>query len=93
MLTAFDRYMKHNGYDASIIRVPRISSSKQVLEGKAKQLRKVGPGKRPNKARKVSVEEEEIFWKTCKFGSKSPEALVQTMWWLLTQHFRLRGRQ
>ena len=77
----------------TIIRDREFSSSKQVLEGKAKQLRKAGLGKRPNKARQVSAEEEEILWKTGKFVSESPEALIQTMWWLLTQHFGLRGRQ
>ena len=93
MLTALDRHLKDNGYNASIIRDREFFSSKQVLEGKAKQLCKAGLGKRPNKARQVSAEEEEILWKTGKFGRESPEALVQTMWWLLTQHFGLRGRQ
>ena len=93
MLTALGRDLKEKGYKLSIIRDREFSSSKQVLKGKVKQLRKAGLGKRPNKARQVSAEEEEILWKTGKFGRQSPEALIQTMWWLLTQHFGLRGRQ
>ena len=38
------------------MRDQEISSSKQVLEGKAKQLRLAGRGKHPNKARQVSDE-------------------------------------
>ena len=34
-----------------------------------------------------------MLWKESKFGSTIPEALVNAMWWLLTQHFGLRGRQ
>lgn len=93
MMTSLDRYLKDKGYDASIIRDRVFHSSKQVLEGKAKQLRQSGRGKRPNKARQVSQEEEEILWMNESLGSKTPESLIQTMWWLLTQHFGMRGRQ
>ena len=93
MLTALDRHLKDKGYAFSIVRDREFSSSKQVLDGKAKQLRLAGRGKRPNKARQVSNEEEEELWQSGKLGDGSPETLINTMWWLLTQHFGLRGRQ
>ncbi|XP_028401230.1 uncharacterized protein KIAA1958-like [Dendronephthya gigantea] len=93
MITSLDRHLRERGYTFSIIRDREFTTSKQVLEGKAKLLRESGRGKRPNKARQLSQEEEEILWEKEKLGSKTPEALVQTMWWLLTQHFGLRGRQ
>ena len=77
----------------SIIPDREFFLSKQVLEGKAKLLCKAGLKKQPNKARQVSAEVEEILCRTGKFCSKSSEALVQTMWWLSTQHFGLCGRQ
>ena len=49
MITALDRHLKDKGYQHSIVRGREFSSSKQVLEGKAKQLRSAGRGKRPNK--------------------------------------------
>ena len=72
-----------------LVRDQEFSSSKQVLEGKAKQLRLAGQGKRPNKARQVSDEagREE------NSGVKNPESSIQTMWLLLIQHFGLRERQ
>ena len=93
MLAALDRHLKENGYPCSIIKDRAFFSSKQVLEGKAKQLRAAGHGKRPNKARSLTAEEEETLWKDDKLGNKSPEALTRSMWWLLTQYFGLRGRQ
>lgn len=93
MITSLDRHLKERGYTFSIIRDREFTTSKQVLEGKAKLLRESGRGKRPNKARQLSQEEEEILWEKEKLGSKTPETLVQTMWWLLTQYFGLRGRQ
>ena len=37
----------------------------------------------PNKARSLTEEEEEVLWEAEKFGSKTPEALISFMWWLL----------
>ena len=92
MITSLARHLKNKGYKLSIIRDREFSSSKQVLDGKAKQLRLGGRGKRPNKARQLS-KEEEILWKSEKLGGENPESLIHTMWWLLTQQFGLRGRQ
>ena len=80
MMASLDRHLKNKGYTLSIVRDREFSSSKQVLEGKAKQLRLAGRGKRPNKARQVSEEEEEILWKSGKLGGNNPESLIQTMW-------------
>ena len=93
MIAALDRHLNDEGYKFSIIRDREFHSSKQVLEGKARQLRQSGMGKRPNKARSLTEEEEEVLWEAEKFGSKTPEALTSSMWWLLTQFFGLRGRQ
>jgi len=48
-------------------------------------------GKRPNKARSSTENEEELLWKAEKIGFKTPDALVSSMWWLLTQFFGLNG--
>ena len=50
-------------------------------------------GKRPNRARSLTEEEEEVLWEAEKIGFKTPEALISSPWWLLTQFFGLRGRQ
>ena len=49
--------------------------------------------KHPNKARSLTEEEEEVLWEAEKVGSKTPEALFSSMWWLLTQFFGLHGGQ
>ena len=54
-MTALDRQMKEKGYTCSVVRdSQQFSSSKQVLDGKAKELSRIaGQRKRPNKARQV----------------------------------------
>ena len=78
MMASLDRHLKNKGCTLSIVRDREFSSSKEVLEDKAKQLRLAGRGKRPNKARQVSEEEEEILWKSGKLGGNNSESLIQT---------------
>ena len=61
MMASLDRHLKNKRCTLSIVRDPEFSSSKEVLEDKAKQLRLAGRGKHPNKARQVSEEKEEIL--------------------------------
>ena len=63
---SLDRHLRNKGCTLSIVRDREFSSSKEVLEDKAKQLRLAGRGKRSNKARQVSEEEEEILWRSGK---------------------------
>lgn len=36
---------------------------------------------------------KEVLWRNRQLKGGTPQALLSTMWWLLTQHFRLQGRQ
>ena len=93
MMASLDRYLREHNYPYSIIKDRQFQQSKQVLERKAKLLREDGKGKRPNAAKALTIPEEEALWENEKLGSSSPKVLYQTMWWILTQHFGLRGRQ
>ena len=50
MMASFDRNLNNKGYTLFNLRDREFGSSKQVLEGKAKQLRLAGRGNGPNKA-------------------------------------------
>ena len=93
MQTSLDRYLKDKGYEHSITRDKQFLSSREVIEGKARSLREAGRGKRPNKSRSLTKEEEESLWGAGKLGNDNPDSLINTLWWELTQYFGLRGRQ
>ena len=88
-----ERYLKSKSYPKSIIRDREFINSRKVLEGKARKLREQGKGKRPNRSKSLTKEEEEVLWKNGQLGSGTPRVLINTMRWLMTQHFGLRGRQ
>ena len=61
MQAALDRHLRNKSYPKSILRDTEFLSSRKVLEGKARKLRELGMGKRPNKAQSLTKEEEEIL--------------------------------
>ena len=93
MQAGIDRYLKENNYHVSIIRDRVFSTSRAVLEGKCKNLREHGKGKRPNKSNSLSESEVNILWECGQLGTHSPMSLIDTIWWLFTLHFGLKGRQ
>ena len=93
MQAALDRQVKEKGYSFSIIKDGEFFNSRKVLEGKARKLRNKGKGKLPNKSRSLIREEEEALWESGQLGNSSPRSLLNTMWWLLSQHLGFRGCQ
>ena len=62
--------------------------SRKVLEGKAKKLRELGMGKRPNKAQSLTEEEEELLCENCQLGDKTPRSLINTIAVLSTRNLK-----
>ena len=91
MQAALDRYLRSKNYPKSIVRDTEFLSSRKVLEGKARKLRELAMGKRPNKVKSLTKEEEEILLKNGQLGDEISRSLINAVWWLLTMHFGLRG--
>ena len=49
--------------------------------------------KHQNKPKSLTEQEEQILWECGQLGQNTPRSLINTVWWLLTMHFGLRGRQ
>ena len=68
--------------------------SKLVREGKSNFFASKEKGRGwPNAASALTAKEEEILWTGKHLSDSSPRVLSQTMWWVLTQHFGMGGRQ
>ena len=91
MLPALDRHLRENGSTFSIAKDKEFLNSRKELEGKARILREQGYGKRSNTAKALTSQEEDLLWAKGLLGNQSPKSLIATMWFLLTQHFGLRG--
>ena len=71
MQASIDRFLREKGYPKSILRDNEFLSSKKVLEGKARNLRRDGLGKQPNKAKSLTEEEEKILWESGHLGEET----------------------
>ena len=91
MLASLDRHLREKDVAFSIAMDIEFSNSRKELEGKASLLRQEGFGKRPNAAKALTSQDEELLWSKGVLGSHSSQSLIQTMWFLLTQHFVLTG--
>ena len=75
MLASLDRHFRENGAPYSLLKDKAFLHSRQVLNGKAIELRESGRGKRKNKADPVTAEEEELLWASGALGCDNPESL------------------
>ena len=62
MLASLDRHFRENGAPYSLLKDKAFERSRQVLKGKAIELRESGSGKRKNKEDPLTAEEEELLW-------------------------------
>jgi len=93
MQAALHRHLKEKGCSFSIIKDRKYFNSRKVLEGKPRKLGNEGKGKLPSKSRSLTRGEEKVLWESGQLGNSSPRSLLNTMWWLLSQHLGLRGCQ
>ena len=91
MLGALDRYFRNAGYNFRIIKDKEFTECRQVLNGKAIELREMGMGKRKNKADVLTEEEEEIMWSKGVLGDGNPKSLNYTIFYMTSQHFGTHG--
>ena len=93
MQASLQRYLNEKRVRVNIIDGIDFKSSQQILEGRARELREQGMGKKPNASEFLTKDEEDMLWETGRLGRSSPAVLVRTVWFLLVQHFGLRGVQ
>ena len=96
MQAGVDRYLKENGCDFFIGKDIAFQESRDMLQRRAKYLRKeLGIGNNIHAVDNFSPEKEgeEQLWKSGQLGTHNAHALVATMYMNLTQHLGLRGRQ
>ena len=93
MRSSLDRYLKEKNYPVSIISSDEFEESNNVLEGKARDLRDKRIGNCPNCSLPLMILEEEILWQCGQLGHENAQSLINSLWWVMTQHFGWRGRQ
>ena len=90
---SIDRHLTkdlHKSY--SIIRDIQFASSREKLKAARKMLKKEGKGNRTNASEPLENADIEKMWSVGVLGNSTPEILQNTVWFLLTLHMGMRGR-
>ena len=93
MIAAFDRHLREKCYEASLLKGREFASSREVLEGVARELRKAGKGNLPNRARSMDNDEIEELWSSGELGTHNPRALNNTVFYTVCMGLAMRGRE
>ena len=88
LLASFERHLKKNSYSASIMNDLAFEKTRKVLLSKQKELKKKA---RTNASTALTSDELDTPYEKGLLGTRSPEALLNTLWLNSTMHFGLRG--
>ena len=75
LFRSIDRHLRDHGYKESLISSPEFAVSRQVLIAKRKELKSLGKGNRPNRARPLNPQEENRLWESGALADDSPDKL------------------
>ena len=91
IFASLERYLKTNKYSYSLFNECRFEKAREALRSKQKELKQQGKGNRPNAARAITEEEQELLYTKGILGMHNAEALLNTVWWNVTRFFGMRA--
>ena len=91
MLGSFERHLKRKNYGISLISGYAFYKARDVLTCKQKDLKKRGKGNLPKRAEPLTDTDINTLFDKELLGKKTPSSLLNTMWYLNTLHFGIRG--
>ena len=90
-ICGFNQHLKACKCPCSVIEDSQFEQVRQALEARSKELKKDGKGNKPKAAEAITDEEVNILYDKQLLGISNAEALLNTMWFMNTKHFGLRG--
>ena len=91
MISSFDRQLKRHKYGSVIISSAEFADTREALRLKQRHLKSQGKGDKPFKADPLNDSDINKLYETCQLGIYTPTSLINTLWYLNTLHFGIRG--
>ena len=90
---SIQRYLNDNNSSANVMKHQEFAKSREVLSARKRDLVvNNAKGSRPQAARELTEDEQDLLFQTGPFGEDDPEVLQRTVWWVLSLHFGFRAR-
>ncbi|KAK3097037.1 hypothetical protein FSP39_005788 [Pinctada imbricata] len=81
MISSFDRHLRRHRY----------GSQRESLKAKKSHLKSLGKGAKPMKADPLTDQDIDKLYECNHLGKSTPTSLMNTLWFLNTLHFGIRG--
>ena len=78
--------------DVWVINSIEFAGTREVLKVKQKARKSSGKGNKPNASRSLTDSEVDELYREGQLGSKTPEAMLNTLWFHNTTYFGMGGR-
>lgn len=93
MISSYDRHLRKKSYGACIIgsNSTEFNKTRDALKAKQRDLKSQGKGSKPYRASPITDDEIETLYATRLLGNSSPNSVLNTLWYLNTLHFGMRG--
>jgi len=88
---SFEGFLKKSNYPISLITGCEFNRTREALKSKQKELKKQGKGNLPCRADALRDDEINILFQKGFLCPQNPQSLLNTMWFLNTFHFGIRG--
>ena len=85
-LSAVKGHLAELGHDDA-----KFKMASKVVSAKKLELKSRGLGNTSHRASRLPPDDEEQMWATGALGDSDPEALIHTMWFLMTKCYGFRG--
>ena len=90
---SIQRYLNDKNSSTNIMKDQEFTKSREVLSARKRDLVvSNAKGNRPQAARELTEDEEDLLFENGQFGEDDPEVLQCTVWWMLSLHFGFRVR-
>ena len=91
LICSFNRHLKACKYPCSVIEDSQFEQVRQALEARSKELKKDCKGDKPKAAEAITDEEVNNLYDNQLLGISNVGVLLNTMWFMNTKNFGLRG--
>ncbi|XP_060566151.1 uncharacterized protein LOC132725108 [Ruditapes philippinarum] len=85
-----DRHLKAAESTVSIFKDKEFAKTRAILKRKQQQLKKLGLGNKPHAAEALDEEMIGKMYECGTLGTKTPKALIHSLWLICTSHFGMR---